>query len=94
MLQPKNRINQFHDAKIEFFYHHCVFIHISASGNKNKVGMAVYCTSKLVLEEIGVETFANKYSYFTSETNLPQLNPYFTHVCFEGGCLDRSEVGN
>ena len=37
---------------------------------------------KLVLEEIGVETFADKYmhSYFTSETNLPQLNFYFTPV--------------
>ena len=93
MLQPKIRITQFHDAKINSFYHNCVFRRKSASGNKNKVGMAVYCTSKLVLEEIGVETFANKYSYFTCDTNLPQLNPYFTHVCFEGGCLDRNEVG-
>ena len=79
--------------KSTHFYHNCVFRHNSASGNKNKVGMAVYCTSKLVLEEIGIETFANKYSYFTCDTNLPQLNPYFTHVCFEGGCLDRSEGG-
>ena len=41
--------------------------------NKNKVGMAVYF--KLVLEEIRVETFADKYSYFTSEINLLQLIP-------------------
>ncbi|XP_062522292.1 structural maintenance of chromosomes protein 5-like [Corticium candelabrum] len=35
--------------------------------------MAVYF--KLVLEEIRVETFADKYSYFTSEINLLQLIP-------------------
>ena len=42
------------------------------------MGMAAYF--KVVLEEIGVETFTDKYSYFTSETNLPLLNSDFTPI--------------
>ncbi len=46
----------------------------------------------LVLEEIGVETFTDRYSYFTSENN-PTIKSLLHSVCFQGGYLARSEVG-